>query len=120
MEADAAFVRADGVVELHAVADIVLHFTFVVNPCDAEGYDAVGFDHALDNFVTLEFGMLVVDILNTHQDFPNGLQIFFLARMFGLKIGHDLIDIHNDVLVEACIVPAALAVRLCTGDRFGC
>jgi hypothetical protein len=40
--------------------------------------------------------------------------------MFGLKIGHDLIDIHNDVLVEACIVPAALAVRLCTGDRFGC
>ena len=62
----------------------------------------------------------VVDILNTHQDFPNGLQIFFLARMFGLKIGHDLIDIHNDVLVEACIVPAALAVRLCTGDRFGC
>lgn len=120
MKTYAAFVRADGIVELHAISQVGLHLAAVVGPGHTECEYAVGLYHPLDDTCLLEFGMLVVDILNTHQDFPNGLQIFFLARMFGLKIGHDLIDIHNDVLVEACIVPAALAVRLCTGDRFGC
>ena len=61
VETDAAFVRADGIVELHAVADVVLHFAFVVEPCYAESDDAVGLDHAFYDFVAFEFGMLVVD-----------------------------------------------------------
>lgn len=62
MEADATFIRAYGIVELNAVADIVLHFAGIVNPGDAERYDAVGLYHALDDFIFFKLGMTVVDV----------------------------------------------------------
>ena len=62
VEADAAFVRADGIVELNSVAEVVLNFALVVDPCYTEGDNAVRLDHALDNFITLELGVLVVDV----------------------------------------------------------
>ena len=48
MQAQAAFVRADGAVELHAIAAIDLHLTVVVDPRNAEHDDALGLDHTLE------------------------------------------------------------------------
>ena len=94
VETDAAFVRADGVVELHAVADVVLHFALVVKPGDAEGDDAVGLDHALDDFVAFEFGVLVVDVFYTHKNLADSLEVFFFTGVFGLEGRHDTVDVH--------------------------
>lgn len=94
METDAAFVRTYRLVELYAVAEVGLHLAFVVDPCHAEGDDAVGLYHAFDDACFLKFGMLVVDILHAHQHFFDCLEIFFFARVFRLKGAHDIIYIH--------------------------
>ena len=67
MEADAAFVRADGVVELYTVSQVGLHFAFVVHPCYAECEYSVGFNQPFDDFGFFKFRMLVVDIFNREQ-----------------------------------------------------
>ena len=94
VETDAALVRADGVVELHAIAYVVLDFAFVVEPCHAESDDAVGLNHAFNDFVVLEFGMFVVHVLHRHKHFFYGLQIFFFPGVLGLEVGHDFVNIH--------------------------
>ena len=94
METDAALVGADGVVELNAVADVVLHLALVVEPGHAEGHDTVGLDHAFHYFIALEFRMLVVDVLYGHEHFFDGLQIFFLTRVLCFQVGHDFVNIH--------------------------
>ena len=95
MEADTSLVRANGVVELYAIADVILNFALVVNPCYTEGDNTVGLYHALYDFVALEFGMLVVYLFYRHQHFAHCLKILFLARVLGLKGGHDTVDIHD-------------------------
>ena len=94
METDAALVRANGIVELNAVADVVLHFALVVNPGDAEGEDAVRLNHALYDASFLELRVLVVDFFYTEKNFFDGLKELLLAGMLGLQVGHDLIDVH--------------------------
>lgn len=96
METNAAFIRADGIVELHAIAEVVLNLALIVNPCHTESYDAVGFNHSFDNLVAFELGMLVVDLFNRHEDFVYCLKVFLLARMLGLQGGHDCVYVHND------------------------
>ena len=88
VEADTAFVRANGVVELHAIADVVLYFAFVVDPGYAEGNDTVGFNHAFDDFVALELGVLVVHFFYREQYFFHCLQIFFFTGMLGFQVSH--------------------------------
>ncbi len=95
VEADTPLVRADSVVELHAVADVVLDLAVVVNPGDAERYDAVRLDHALDDAVLLELGMLVVDVGNGEEHLAHCLQVFLFARMLGFQAVHDAIYIHS-------------------------
>ena len=94
VEADASFVRAYGLVELYAVAEVGLYVAFVVDPCHTECDDAVGFYHAFDDSCFLKFGMFVIYILHTHQHFFDGLEIFFFARVLRLKGAHDIIYIH--------------------------
>ena len=94
VETDAALVRANGIVELNAVADVVLHFALVVNPGDAEGEDAVRLNHALYDASFLELRVLVVDFFYTEKNFFDGLKELLLAGMLGLQVGHDLIDVH--------------------------
>ncbi len=86
MEADTAFVRADGVVELYAIADVVLNFTFVVNPSYAECEDAVRFNHALDDACFLELGVLVVNVFYAEENFFHCLEKFFFTRVFSFKV----------------------------------
>ena len=88
MEPQAAFVGADGVVELHAVTGVDLHFALVVHPDHLEGEDAVGFHDALRDAVGFEFRMLVVTLLDGHEDLAHGLQVFAFAGMPALEFGH--------------------------------
>ena len=60
MESNAAFVRADGIVELYAVAQVYLYVAVIVYPGYFEGNDSVGFDKPLDQFGFFELGVLVV------------------------------------------------------------
>ena len=98
MEADAALVRANGIVELHAIADVVLHFALIVNPSHAEGEDTIRLDHALYDFVALEFRMLIIDISYREEHFLHGLKVLFFARMLGLQVCHNTVNIHNNVV----------------------
>ncbi len=61
METDTTLVGTYGVVELYAIADIVLNLTLVVNPGHTESEDTVGFNHSFDNLRFLELRMLVVN-----------------------------------------------------------
>ena len=64
MEAYAAFVWADGVVMLYAVAHVVSDASVVVDPRHAESEYAVRYAQAFDKVIALEFGVLVIDILD--------------------------------------------------------
>ncbi len=64
VETDASLVRADRVVELHAIAYVVLNLALVVYPRHAEREDAVRFHHALYQSCLLPLRMLVVHILH--------------------------------------------------------
>lgn len=54
METDATLVRANGIIELNAITEIVLHLAFVVDPGYTECNDAIGLNHAFDNLVAFE------------------------------------------------------------------
>ena len=95
VETDTAFIRAYSVVELYAVAYIVLDFALIINPSNAEGEDTVRLDNALYDFIALELGVLVVDLFNRHEDFLHCLEILFLARVLSFQVKHDFINIHN-------------------------
>ena len=58
--ADTAFVRANGIVVLDAVAHIGLNVALVVNPSHAELDDAIGYAETLYQVCTLKLGVLVV------------------------------------------------------------
>ena len=64
METKSSFVRADGGVELHAVTKVGLHIALVVNPCDAEGKDTVGFDHSLNDLGLFKLGVLIIHLFD--------------------------------------------------------
>ena len=52
---------ADGVVELHAIADVDVDFAVVVHPRHAESEDAVGLYEAFHETDAFKFRMLVID-----------------------------------------------------------
>ncbi len=95
METDAAFIRADGLVELDAVAEIGLHVAVVVDPCHAESKYSVRFYHPFDDTCLFKFGVLVIDVGHADQHFLDGLKIFFLTGMLRFKRAHDLINVHS-------------------------
>ena len=84
METNAAFVRANGIVELHTIAKVGLYITFVVHPSNTERKDTVGFNQAFYDFSFLELWMLVIDIFDGKKYFLYGLKIFRLAGMLCL------------------------------------
>ncbi len=98
METQTALVGADGVVELEAVAGIDLHVALVVDPYHLEREAAVGFHDPLRNAVGFEFGVLVVGLLDGHQYFAHGLQIFAFAGVLPFEFGHQIVDIHRTVV----------------------
>ena len=95
METDTAFVRADSVVELYAVAEIGLHFAFIVHPRHTESKDTVGFDQSFYDFGFFKFRMLIVYILDRKKNFLHCLKIFRFTGMLCLQRGHDFLDVHD-------------------------
>ena len=95
VETQTALVGADGIVELEAVAGIDLHLALVVHPDHLEGEAAVGLHDALGNAVGLEFGMLVVGLLDGHEDLAYGLQVFAFAGMTALELRHEFVYVHR-------------------------
>ena len=105
MEAQSALVRTDGAVELHAIADVHLHFALVVDPGHAEGGDAFGLYEPLHDFCFFEFRVLVVHINDGFQHFSDGLQILSLAWMLELQLLHNLFNIHSSkILVKQSVM----------------
>ena len=95
MEAKTALVRTNRAVELHAIAEVDLHFTLVVHPRHAESDDTFGLDYALHNLRLLELGMLIVDVLNAVQYLADSLKILSFARMLLLQALHDFLYVHG-------------------------
>ncbi len=99
VETESAFVRADRAIELHAIAEVGLHLTLVVNPCHTEREDTIGLDHSLHDLRFLEFGVLVVHLFNRLQYLLNRLQVLCFPRVFCRKLRHDSLYFHNSVNV---------------------
>ena len=82
METQAAFVGADCIVELYAVAAVYLHFAGVVHPCYTEADGTVGLRQALQNAGCLIFGVPCEHRLQRLQNFCDCLMEFRLSRVF--------------------------------------
>ena len=85
METDTTLVRANGIVKLHAIAEVGLNITVIIGPGNAESEDTVGLNKALDDTGLFKFRMLIVDFFYAHKHFLNCLQILFLTRVLSLK-----------------------------------
>ena len=96
VEAKTAFVRANSRVELHAVANVDLHLTLVVDPGYTEGHDALGLNQTLDGLSLLELGMLIVDVLNGFEHFFHCLQKLRLTWVLALQVLHDFYNFHSN------------------------
>ena len=93
VETQTALVGTDGAVELHAVAEVHLNLALVVYPRHTEGDDALGLYETFEQTLGLEFGMLVVNVLDGYQHFTDSLEEFCLTGMAGLQLLHKLIDV---------------------------
>src|SRR5699024_527814 len=79
MQAQAALVRADGRVELDAVAAVDLNLAGVIHPRHAELDEALRLHDALQNSPLLEFRMLLHIGLEALEHLADSLQEFRLA-----------------------------------------
>ena len=82
METNTAFVRANGIVELHTIAEVRLNFTLIIHPRYTESKDTVRFNQTFYNFRFLELRMLVIDIFD-------GIRSIFIILRFK---GYYLVD----------------------------
>ena len=98
MEANAAFVRANGVVELHTITEVHMHFAAVVYPGHSEGEDAVGLNQTLYDFCPFKFGVFVVDIFDGNEHFANGLEEFGFTGVLRFESLHNQLCFHDEVV----------------------
>jgi hypothetical protein len=95
METQTALVGTDSVIELDTVAGINLNVALIIYPSYLEGELTIGFNDTLCDTVSLEFGVLVIYLLNGHQYLTYCLKILFLTRMTELEIRHKFVYIHS-------------------------
>ena len=93
METQAALVRSDGGVELHAVAVVHLNAALIVGPGHTEFHEAFRNDYALKNGVFLILGFLIEKRLHGEEHFFHGLQEFRLMRILGAHVFHDALHV---------------------------
>ena len=98
METQTTFVRTNGAVELHAIAQVDLYLALVVDPRYAEGDDTFGLYDAFHNLCFFKLRMLVVHVLDGIKHFPYSLQEFYFAWMFLLQALHDFLYVHSIVI----------------------
>jgi len=100
METNTTFVRTNRIVELYAIAEICLNFSFIVYPSDTESKNTVWFYQSFDDFSFFKFRMLIVDVFDRKKYFLHCLKIFRLTGMFCLQRGHDFLDVHNSMFLK--------------------
>ena len=81
MQTQAALVRADGGIELHAEPAVDLHLAAVVHPAHAELDEALRLDDALDHTGRLQIGTLLDHRLNRLEHLADRLQELSFARV---------------------------------------
>ena len=86
MKPYATLVGTDGVVELHAVAQVDVNLTRIIHPRHAKRKDSVGLDQALDQLRPLELRVLIVDVFNRNQHLAHRLQVLIFTTVLGFKV----------------------------------
>ena len=108
MEAQAAFVGADGRGHLHTEAAVDLNLAFIISPGHAEGDDALRLYHALKDFVCLVFGMLGEHRFNGFQHLACGVEELGLV---GVTLYHQIQNFF-DVRFAVCHLDRSFACGL--------
>ena len=85
MKADAAFVRADGIVVLHAPATLHADVTLVVLPADAETDHPVGLGDAAEDLVLVILLLVLNEVEDVLRNLLNRLHVLGLARVAPLE-----------------------------------
>ena len=93
MEANAALVRTDGVVELHAMATVDADIAVVVLPGHAEGDNAIRLGHPLQNHVLRVFRLISDIWQNGRCDLLHRLVKFGFARTAFFYTVHKIVQI---------------------------
>ena len=103
MEAQAALVRADGAVELDAVAAVDLHLALIIDPGHTEADDALGLDQTLDQAGFFVLGVLLHHGLDALQNLADCLQ---KLRLIGIALCKAIVNAlqvfirqHNRILL---------------------
>ena len=81
MQPQAALIRADGGIELHAIAAVDLHAPLIVHPADAEGDHALGLHDALGDVGLFQLRTAVEHALQRFQHLIDGLKVFLFVRV---------------------------------------
>ena len=98
MEAQATFVRANGIVVLDAIAHVGLYVALVVNPVDAELNDTVGDAQPLNEIGAVKLRMFVVLFLDGTKYLADGLDILGLVGETLLQASYYFCCFHNLVV----------------------
>jgi len=89
VEADAALVRADGIVVLDSVAALDADTVIVVFPANTKGYHPVRFGNPPQDLRRVIGFFIFDEIENIHRDFLNRLDEFGLPRIAFLDALHE-------------------------------
>ena len=95
MEAQAAFVRADRTVELHAETAVDPHVAVVVHPRDTEHNDAFGLDQTLEQRGFFVLGVGFDNGAKGFQHFRYGLHKFGFVGTFLCQVFQHSVDIRH-------------------------
>ena len=102
VEAQAALVRSDGGVELHAVTTVHLHLALIIGPGHAELHHALRLDDALQHACLLVLRVLLDHRLDGLEHLAYSLQELRLVAvaLFDLSVDalHVLVSEHNSPL----------------------
>ena len=98
VETQATLIRANGTIKLDAIAKIDLYLALIVNPGHTECRNTLGFYDTFHNLCLLEFGVLVVHVLNGFQHLAHCLQELYFTWMFTLQILHNFLNFHSKSL----------------------
>ena len=92
MKTQAAFVRPDGAVHLHAEAAVDLDLPFVIDPGDAELNHPLRLNNAFEDFAVAIFLVTLDCRFDGLEDFGDRLQEF---RFIRIALSDDLDDFLN-------------------------
>ena len=99
METDTAFVGANGVVVLDAVAHVGLNLAFVIHPSDAELIHAIWNAETLDEVHLIELWVLVVLFLDCTENFFYCLMILRFVWKATLKVFQYFFCVHCEMVL---------------------